>query len=391
MRGIVRQVVCRLQRGIFLLALGFGCAPAAAVQDCEVNGESVNPANGHTTKGRTGLMRCRDRDTGVIAREQELRDGQFVGLVRHYQAGRLSREHSVNERGNRHGLAREFDAEGRLLREARYDNGSVDGLLRSFHPNGQLRRVSYHTTPGGERAAAEFNDRGQLADLRCADRPMLAPAVDDAKLCGFDAPSEIAFHRPNGEVGGRARVESGRRTRWEMLHANGQPSATERIDGDRRIEQRIDARGIKRWEAESRESSGAWLREREAEHAETGTLVRERRWSGRNLVSQTEFFLNGQPRRRLEYRDDAVGRLATITTYFDTGARSGVGDHRVNRGVETHPIGRHQRFHESGATAAETDFDDHGRPTRERVFDDKGRLIRDDEVFADGSRKAFAR
>ena len=33
------------------------CAGAAhAIQDCELNGEFVNPANGNTTAGKTGLM-----------------------------------------------------------------------------------------------------------------------------------------------------------------------------------------------------------------------------------------------------------------------------------------------------------------------------------------------
>ena len=33
---------------------------AQAVQDCELNGQHVNPANGHTTAGKSGLMRCKN-------------------------------------------------------------------------------------------------------------------------------------------------------------------------------------------------------------------------------------------------------------------------------------------------------------------------------------------
>ena len=51
-----------------LLALS-GVA-AHAVQDCELNGEHVNPANGNTTQGKTGVMRCKDRESGELQREQ---------------------------------------------------------------------------------------------------------------------------------------------------------------------------------------------------------------------------------------------------------------------------------------------------------------------------------
>lgn len=78
----------------FVAALGLLATSLAAhaVQDCEIAGTAVNPANGDTTRGRTGLMRCRDRDSGELQREQELRDGSFVGVVRHYSAGRIARD-----------------------------------------------------------------------------------------------------------------------------------------------------------------------------------------------------------------------------------------------------------------------------------------------------------
>lgn len=44
---------------------------AHAVQDCEMNGQHVNPSNGSTTAGKTGIMKCRDRDSGKLVREEE--------------------------------------------------------------------------------------------------------------------------------------------------------------------------------------------------------------------------------------------------------------------------------------------------------------------------------
>ncbi|PSJ19409.1 hypothetical protein CVH10_23015, partial [Halomonas sp. ND22Bw] len=83
---------------------------------------------------------------------------------------------------------------------ATYDDAHEVGLVRSFHPNGQLRRVAFYDDPGGERASAEFTPAGQLSALRCADKPLLAPALDDARLCGFGAgaPSQVELFDAKG-------------------------------------------------------------------------------------------------------------------------------------------------------------------------------------------------
>ncbi|MEO6856481.1 MAG: hypothetical protein ABI410_22895, partial [Rhodoferax sp.] len=103
-------------RSITAFCAALLCVGAAhAIQDCELNGESVNPNNGNTTAGKTGLMRCKDRDSGQLAREQELQNGRFMGLDRYYQKGKLQRERNVNERGNNHGLMRDFAPDGTVL------------------------------------------------------------------------------------------------------------------------------------------------------------------------------------------------------------------------------------------------------------------------------------
>ena len=53
-------------------------------------------------------------------------------------------------------------------------------------------------------------------------------------------------------------------------------------------------------------------------------------------------------------------------------------------------MGTHQTFDVPDLLATETLYDDKGRVTRERQFDE-GKIKRDDAVFEDGSRKAFAK
>ena len=368
---------------------------ASAVQDCELNGAPVNPANGSTTAGKSGLMRCKDRDSGQLQREQELHEGLFLGRVRHYDKGRLAKEHSVNAKGNIEGLARELSASGQVLREAFYIDGQQRGLARSFHPGGQLRRAGFHgeTAAGSaERASVEFNERGQLTALRCGEAPVLAPVVDDAKLCGFaNPPSQVALFDANGILRSRVVYAAGKRMRNEEFYDNGKPALQDEIAGNLRTERRFSSEGVKRQEIVSLISERGPVRQRAQEFSERGTLVRDQRWNAAGEpLSDDSYYLNGQMRSKAMYTGSGESRTIEIREFHDNGQRATQGRYRAAaRGLQV-PLGIHQRFDEKGTLRAESSYDGSGRVTRERTWDAKGVAERDDEVFADGSRKAFA-
>ena len=146
------------------------CATLAHAQlDCELNGQGVNPDNGSSIAGKTGLLRCKDRSSGELQRESQIQNGVAMGLVRIYEKGKLAREHSLNAKGNLQGRAREFSPTGRVLRDAAYDDGQERGLVRSFYPDGKLRRAIFYPTSdtggGNERASVEFTEHGQLSEI----------------------------------------------------------------------------------------------------------------------------------------------------------------------------------------------------------------------------------
>lgn len=365
---------------------------AQAVQDCELNGQHVNPANGHTTAGKTGLMRCKDRDSGELMREQQIQNGVFMGLVRHYGKGRLVKEHSVNANGNMQGRAREFSPTGQVLREAMYENGHETGLTRSFHPGGQVRRLAFYAEPG-ERASAEFTERGQLSALRCGDKPMLAPAVDDVRLCGFvNGPSQVELFDSKGILRSRLAYAAGKRVRSEELYDNGKPSVQDEINGNLRTERRWSSEGVKRREVVFLLVERGAIRQREQEFSEKGTLVRDQRWNAAGEPQSDEsYYLNGQPRSKARYGTAGDARQVEITEFHDNGQRAALGRFLLVDRVRRIPVGTHQRFGDKATLMAESVYDDKGRVTRERTWDADGKPERDDEVFEDGSRKAYAR
>ncbi|RYZ12034.1 MAG: hypothetical protein EOO24_04580 [Comamonadaceae bacterium] len=373
--------------------LAFGLPLAAhAVQDCELDGRPVNVNNGAETAGKSGLIRCIDRDSRVVQREQELQNGIYMGVVRRYQEGRLFKEYRVDAKGNMEGRSREFSPGGKVVRDSVYQDSNEVGLVRSFHQSGTPRTIAFNGEGGREIASAEFTESGKLSALRCGDRPVLAPAFDDARSCGFaGGPAEIELFGGNGAVRQRATYSEGRRIRWESLQANGQPESSSETTGERSVGRRFWPNGARRAEVHSVATPRGSVRQRELEYSERGSLLREQRWSPEGLPQSDEsFYLNGQPRSRSIYDGAGAQRTVEITDFHDSGQRARQGRFRAAlRGGASTPIGTHQTFDERGILVGELVHDDRGRVGRERVFDAAGVLVRDDEVFEDGSRKAF--
>lgn len=389
--------------GAVVLSTALAASPAFAVIDCELDGKSINVNNGAETAGKSGLLRCRDRDTGLLQREEDLRDGRTIGAQRFYQRGVLLKERTVNERGNGDGLQREYAGtpgdKNPLLREETQRNGTTVGLARAWYPAGGLRRVAFHDDKGQELAVAEFNPQGQLADLRCDTQPRLAPAADDAAWCGHRGASTVSVYASDGRLRGKASYDRGERTAREALWDNGKTQEREQVSADGGTLHAFDREGVKR-----REQQWVWADEGrrrritvlEREFHESGALQRERRWTrlpaGVQLAAETQWYLNGQPRVRTVYEPADKDTLVRREQSFgDDGKVRFEGQWLVAGRYEERPQGTHKQFDERGRLRQELVYDARGRLARERVFDEAGKLLRDDELFEDGSRKSAGR
>ena len=387
------------------LAALAGSPSARAVQSCELNGQHVNPDNGSTTEGKTGLMRCRDGEGGPVLREQELQQGKFMGLVRYYKDGALEKELRVNERGNRDGLAREWaraepGAKPVLVREETLRDSRTVGLARSWYPNGVLRRVSFHGDDEREQASAEFTAEGRLADLRCGARPVLGADFDDKAACGFaGSASNVTLYGGKGVAKARLSFERGERKKSETLWDNGAVRDVAELSAAGGVERSFAADGTKRREVQWTTLAGERPRRvttLDQEFHESGKLVRERRWKpserGADLQLETTWYLNGQPKTRSEYAV-ADGRTTRRETGFhDNGRKAFEGSWQAGpSGRAEQPTGAQQTFDAEGRLRGERIYDERGRIKRERELDERGNVVRDDEVFEDGSRKAVGR
>ena len=321
-----------------LLALAAAPRPVHAAEECTLDGRRVTPAQ-RADAPRSGLMRCMDRDSG------------------------------------------------RLLRESTYDDGHEVGLARSFHANGRLRRAAYYPPMGGESAAAEFTENGQLTALRCGTRALLAPAVDDARLCGFDGrPSAVELFDDKAVLRSRVVWREGKRVRREDLYDNGQIAVQNEQAGDRLTERRFSSEGVLRFESVSRAGPRATVRLSEREFSERGQLVADQRWNDAgDALSAERFSREGQPLSVSHYSGRGLQRVVDTETFHDNGQRATQGRFRALSRDLQRPVGVHLRFDVQGRRIGSSTYDPQGRLTRETVWDATGRIERDEKIGIDGT------
>lgn len=382
---------------LLLLALGTYATGASAIIRCEFNGKPVNPNNGAETAGLTGLLRCRDENTGQLQREQELKDGKYLGKERFFDRdGKLTRERSVNERGNSQGRVAEFWPNGQLKREEFAENGSTAGAVRRFDANGRPERLSFHAG-GQEQFAIEYNSAGQPTRLQC---PRASVLPEDRKPCGFEGAADTTLFTGSGAKAGQVRYDQGRlllSTEWtsdglvaqQMLYEEGRRVHRNfSTEGGKSVlrEERIFAPDEQRFLRDTRGPLHSLRR-----FGSTGQLTEQHGYADGREVLIERWYLNGAARERSvltgtgdaariqrELRDDE-GRLTRKETLTEQQQRTGV----------------QQAFHTNGRLAQEDRYtapDARGRTRLEarKQWDESGKLQADDTILEDGSRQRKA-
>jgi antitoxin component YwqK of YwqJK toxin-antitoxin module len=354
---------------------------AHAQSRCEVSGKAVDPQNGNTTAGVTGLMRCRDGE-GRLTREQELQNGKFMGLRRSYQDGKLVTESHSNERGNNHGIVKQFWPSGQIKSEANYADGSEVGVTRRYYESGQLDRVGFYeiiNRSSRQIASIDLNADGSLREIRCTKRSVMP---EDRTPCGFagSRTSELFIlpddktpvkraeqtwdsgrlivmrtYRAEGFAIGRLPLRRGQ-LYAEMRYENGPGSA--RIHRVYDIEGHPDNKNTLREErihAPAREDEEDWL------DGSRMPLISLKRWSPREQLIQhsrytdgqitqdEQWWLNGQIKLRGS-RETNGPHTRMRTEYFDDNGKLRT---RTLETIEGDPTGLQQAFHPNGQLAIE--------------------------------------
>lgn len=362
-----------------LLGAGWLAPAAAAVIDCELDGQPVNVSNGATTAGRSGLLRCVDRDSGRLQREEQYVDGRPLGyrkLIDHEGNVVIG---AVNDKGNRDGPHTTTAPDGTVRAEELYRDGTRVGLSRRFDAQGRLRRITFDEPPRSSIATMAFTADGRLSELRCAAAPRLP---DDLGPCGFDGEATVELFDERGTMTARVTHLNGRRIGFTTFLASGVPGTSERLEGSTLTRTVHFPDGEPRLVTVLQDGR----RRSENEFARGGQRLRETLWDDAGRTGETQWYMNGSLKRR-EQRQGFEGAPAlAVEDYWDTGQLRLRGSFD-GRG---RPLGMHQWFRESGTLGSERLYQK-GVLVQRRDFDEQGRAVLEEEYFEDGSRKASKR
>jgi antitoxin component YwqK of YwqJK toxin-antitoxin module len=331
---------------VLLLVLPL-CAQA---HRCVINGEEVNPDNGSTTAGKTGILTCW-HDDGKKMYEQELRNGEHLGLDRRYGFDGSISERQVNANGNSEGPAKEFYPDGKLKSEGSYSNGSAVGLHKSYDKKGQLAGLHFYPKAGARAAVGiEYDEGGHVHTLSCAKQSLIP---EDRALCGFEGRSmEVSLYQ-HGRVVEKQTLRDGSVLRVEGYDDKGRIEESAEVTPKGRIARR---------------------------YYDSGKPSEESIVEGDYEIQKSAWYMNGALRSKLVTEPKERDARSVEERYADSGMLSRREERRGERLVHT------EQFDEKGTRTEEFLYDD-GRARLHRKFGPDGSVLLEEELYPDGSRK----
>jgi antitoxin component YwqK of YwqJK toxin-antitoxin module len=364
---------------------------ASAIVRCELGGKSVNPNNGNETAGLTGMLRCKDEDSGKLQREQELRNGKNVGLERFFDRnGNIIKERTINERGNTQGLETTFWPNGQVKSEETADNGQTQGAVRQFYETGKLRRLSF-VQDRRELFEISFNTDGSYAELRCHASSVLA---EDRKPCGFEGKTDTKILDQTGKLRALQTWEQGKLLVSMGYRDNGELESDMRFEQGRRVHKKFHDTKNQLREERVFETSDHILRSSQGspltlkQWAASGQLVLHTRYADGKANLTERWYLNGALKEKVSVTGSSNTTRTLRENYADTGKIAS----RETLNADNQVVGLRQMYFSNGNIMREDAYsepDGRGRTqlTRRREWDESGKLTADDEILEDGSRR----
>lgn len=373
---------------------------AYVIEDCTLNGESVSMYNGATTAGKTGIIICKDRENGQMSSQREIKAGKIYGLYRHYQNGVLTLEYTDTENGQRNGVTRKYAPNKQLIQEETEVMGKRQGLQREWYADGTLKKVEW-IADDRPPASVRYTQKSALNSLSCSTKALLAPHVDDATLCGFKGKAVThTYYNEEGQKRATETILAGviqQATSFDT--STGKIRNTMELKANQMTETGFFENGNKQYEnvINTAEKNRAFVRK--SVFYENGSKKQEQIFDmldiegkRRNFMSsETQFFQNGQMRQQQVFTLENGNYFKEVKSFNDKGSLSSQAKYQQLGSYNNRPVGIHKIFFEDGKISHEDHYDKNGKLFRQKRWDESAKLLSDDEVFEDGSRKAFSK
>ena len=373
------------------LLLAAAIPSAHAVEDCD---RKVNLNNGFTYKEISGLVTCRDRDTEMIIRKVNFKNGKRHGWEERFdvRSGKpLLREPYVDDKIE--GVAQYFNREKFYLeRETTFRNGQVEGLGKSYYEDGSIKSLKYEVVGSAPyKTFMEFWPNGQLKSLTCGPQ-----SVDkrDAQWCGRNGTvGQVTLYDRQGRP---AEKLSFLNNKWHGTHEryfeNGQLAEQREYEAGQATGARsaFSASGQVQVKNDYDKKSGNGT---VAENFKEGQPKSVYVLRDHKVQSETHYYQNGKVREEVSYYHSPTkgeDPRKAVTQYSDQGGKLSEQNYSQIElpygGREWQLDGAGVLYRQDGSLHKKQQYKN-GKLETAELFDENGNFQKKEEYFKDGSRK----
>jgi antitoxin component YwqK of YwqJK toxin-antitoxin module len=283
--------------------------------------------------------------------------------------------------------------------------GKPDGILREFSPEGKLTHG--FCMADGKRVGSfvKFDENGRLHSFACGDKPIFD---GDVERCGFNGKPAVV-KLPNGKTLTHLK---GKLTMEESVNSNGARTVKKYAFSDKGTETVLITEYFKNGNLyQSYSKRDGNLEGEFRELYDDGSTAEEGIAEQGRIIEIRKFFRNGKP--KLEARLNKTGDLCEARIFTPEGMPDREGTFKSSRKSVAWvvPHGKVRNYFHDGTLLDEGKYLDgsrdgshtyylkegkkeeidyvKGKPLRVREFDDKGVLVKESEIYEDGSKRTI--
>jgi uncharacterized protein len=281
--------------------------------------------------------------------------------------------------------------------------GKPDGIVREYSPEGRLMQAFRMVEGGRKGGFVKFDKNGKLKSFACEDKPIFD---GDAERCGFNGKAAVV-KLPNGRTLSHVK---GKLTTEESVEGNGTRTvksfsvSSAGVSMIRVVEYYNNGNLFQSYSKRDDQLDGEFK-----ELYDDGTTAEEGIAEQGRIVEIRKFFRNGKP--KLEARLNKPGDLCEARIYTPDGILDRDGTFKsYRRSVAWEvPHGKVRNYFHDGTLLNEGNYLDGsrdgshtfylkegkkeeidyvtGKPVKVREFDARGVLVKESEIYEDGSKR----
>lgn len=309
---------------LFIVGLSSFAAVSTAVaagiggQICQFAGKVIQDPDRVEFEKKSGVVLCKDEANGVVRTERRYDKGRLIYQKLSYENGKMESEVEYykngeakyekrgepdgsydwlinNENGSQHGARRRYFANGKVASESNYNDGTITGNSTDYYESGRVKALRFYKNGGSPLVEISYREDGQVFDLTCAAKSMIA---EDVAPCGFGGKPGVVKRQVVGGGESVYTYVNGKEVSSQTAGTTQGGSSDTSKDGIRILRDTYPNGKTKRELIRNANTGEA----SERRFAESGQILLDHK--GRtdgSMLEETEWYMNGQVKRKARF------------------------------------------------------------------------------------------